>query len=61
MLAGAIAIQCPALFRVCGLRFSVDEWEFTRTKALRLCVAGIVPWHFDCFRISAGADIKERR
>jgi hypothetical protein len=61
MLARAIAIQCPALFRVCGSRFSIDEWEFMRTKALRLRVAGTVPWHFDCFRISAGADIKERR
>lgn len=30
------------------------------TMGLRICVDGMVSWHLDCIRISAGADIKGR-
>jgi hypothetical protein len=43
------AIQCPALFWVWRLSSSLDEREFTMTMVLRVCAAGIVSWHLDCF------------
>jgi len=40
------AIQCPALLWLWGLPFSVDEWQFTMTMALRSSV------RWDCFMAS---------